>query len=321
MDGVIVVDKPRGLTSHDVVDRVRKALGVKSVGHAGTLDPLATGVLVLLVGAATKLSKYLTSQDKTYLAEFTLGLSSESWDIDTEMSLFSNSTDLKCLKEEQVSEVIKELQGVLLLPVPLFSAVKVNGQRLYKYSRKKQDVDLPIRPMNFYSTKMLGFGFEECIISEKSYSLPRVQVKLHCQKGSYIRSWGRALGEKLGTQAVMSSLRRLSSGNFDVSGSITLNNLLEIISENKPSHLYLRDIHSFLKGSFYRLGSKELMLIQNGQLPFELMARLGPELRQAYQSGQPSLAKLIRGSSNDLVGVVEVPHQGRPKLLSLVVRS
>lgn len=315
--GIIIVDKPKGLTSHDVVAQVRQSLGVRTVGHAGTLDPLATGVLILLVGAATKLSKHLTNQDKLYSAEFILGLNSPSWDIDTEVSLFSDPTSLKNLQEDQIFKAVDELQGVLSLPVPLFSAVKINGKKLYDYGRQNQDIPTPIRPMNFYSSKMTGFKFENHSFSEKLYHLPQVQVELYCQKGSYIRSWGCALGQKLGTQAVMSSLRRHSSGNFKSSHAIALDQLIQLISENKPSHLYMKDISSIIKGSLHRLDSKELNLIQNGQIPFDLMARLGPELRQAYQKGQSSLVKLLRGSSNDLVGIIEVPHKGRPKVLSL----
>jgi tRNA pseudouridine55 synthase len=218
--GVLLVDKPIGLSSHDVVSRVRRALSTRQVGHAGTLDPMASGLLVVLAGEATKLSGHLTGDDKRYLTTVSLGLGTDSLDADgqptelaevpdalrVELSLGDRSP---ALSAALAAEAAREAQ----LP-PAISAIHVDGQRAYERARRGEDVALPPRPVAVRALRLARV--------DSSGKYPTVEVELLVSKGYYVRSFGRDLGRALGLPAHLSSLRRLASGPFDVAEAVPL---------------------------------------------------------------------------------------------------
>lgn len=209
MDGVIVIDKKEGYTSRDVVNIVGKILGTKKIGHTGTLDPMATGVLVIVVGKATKLVEYLTSSEKEYIAGVLLGKDTDTLDI--------TGTVLKeeaCfVTEEELRRGLKEMTKTYLQEVPKYSAVKVNGKKLYEYARKKEEVVLPKKEVTIEKLDLLRFCH------------PTFEFQTTVSKGTYIRSLIRDIGAKLNTVAVMTSLRRIRQGRFTLEDAVTLEQL------------------------------------------------------------------------------------------------
>ena len=193
--GVLLVDKPTGMTSHDVVREVRKKLQMKTVGHAGTLDPLATGLLVILLGEATHLSDDLLNNDKNYHVRVKWGVETDTWDVKGRVL----KEDLSPIDGQQVALEAQKLVGNLELPVPIYSAVKLKGKKLYEYAREGQNINLPKREMNFYNLVVdrVGEGF--------------IDVEMSCRKGSFIRSWAHQLGVHLGVGACVERLRRMAS--------------------------------------------------------------------------------------------------------------
>ena len=200
-DGLLLIDKPKGVTSHDVVASCRRLLGRRDIGHAGTLDPIATGLLIILVGKATRLSDFILNGDKLYEATLLLGCETDTDDISGEV--LHRSPDLN-LDPEQVSKAVADLTGSLRLPVPVYSAVKVAGSKLYQKARRGEVFEPPIREMRFDDVRLLNFGEG------------RVNVEISCAKGSYVRAWARAFGKKLGCGATVENLGRLRSEPYSL---------------------------------------------------------------------------------------------------------
>lgn len=204
MDGILVVDKPKGPTSRDVVNQVSKILGTKKVGHTGTLDPIATGVLVLTIGKGTKLTEMLQASTKEYIATATFGIETDT--LDTEGTIIKEEP--VTITKEDVKRALKEMEGTYEQEVPIYSAIKVNGKKLYEHARKNEQVEeLPKRTVTIYETEFLSF--------EENQAAFRVVVS----KGTYIRSFIRDLAKKLNTVAIMSDLRRTKQGTFPVEES------------------------------------------------------------------------------------------------------
>ena len=241
--GVLVIDKPAGMTSHDVVGRVRRLYGTKQVGHTGTLDPMATGVLVLLVGRAVKASDFLLSEDKRYEALLRLGLRTDTEDMSGKV--LSETAVLP--HEEEVLEVCRSFVGGQLQVPPMYSALKVGGQKLVDLARKGLEVERAPRPITVYE---LNAGTVDA-----ASGLYRLDVR--CSKGTYIRSLCRDIGEKIGCGGVMAALRRTQSGPFSLHGAHTLEELEEQPPEERLSALLpLEDLFSALPAvvmpDFYR---------------------------------------------------------------------
>ena len=205
MDGVFLVDKEVGVTSRDVVNEIIKKTETSKVGHTGTLDPLATGVLVICVGKATKLVDYLSSADKTYIAEITLGLETDT--LDCEGSI-KNEKFVSC-SDEEIIKAIFSMKGKYEQEVPLYSAVKVNGKKLYEYAREGLKVELPKREVQIFDIKLSS--------PIKRYD-GKIIFSIECRvsKGTYIRSLVRDIALKLHTIGIMSKLRRVKQGRFSV---------------------------------------------------------------------------------------------------------
>lgn len=201
LEGVLLVDKPQGLTSHDVVYRLRRKLQMKKIGHAGTLDPMATGLLIMLIGKATRISQYLMSTDKVYEGEATLGVVTDSQDAEGEVM---ETRPVPALSEAQVRETMKTFLGDQYQIPPMHSAIKVDGVKLYHLARKGEEVE---REPRFI--RVAAFNL-------RSFALPKLTFDLHCTKGTYVRTIAHDLGQKLGCGAHLSALRRTGSGAFTI---------------------------------------------------------------------------------------------------------
>lgn len=207
IDGVIVIDKPAGKTSHDVVSAVRRTLGIKKAGHTGTLDPLATGVLPVCLNEATKLAGFLTGEDKEYRATMLLGVRTDT--MDTEGKVIGRSEHL--VAEEEIKSVIDRMTGTIKQIPPAYSAVKYQGKPLYKWARRGIQPDVRPRDVTIHS------------MAVENISFPEVTFRVACSKGTYIRVLCSDIGDVLGTGACLSGLRRLRSGLFTEEMAVDLN--------------------------------------------------------------------------------------------------
>ncbi len=210
MTGVLLVDKPQGMTSHDVVDRVRRAAGLRRVGHTGTLDPAATGLLVVCLGKATRLSEHLTGLDKVYEGTMRFGVVTDSYDLDGEVL---EEKPVPALSQDGIQTVCNQFTGLIAQLPPMVSAVKVGGERLYKKARKGEVVERTPREVTVYDFDVLR------------YEVPDAQVSVRCSRGTYVRSLCHDVGEQLGCGAVLAALRRTRVGRFSVTDAITVDAL------------------------------------------------------------------------------------------------
>lgn len=212
-DGALLVDKPAGPTSHDVVDEIRREFGLKKAGHAGTLDPNATGLLILLLGRATRLSERLMSDDKVYEGSVKFGETTDSYDCDGELVA---SLPVPPLTVEQINTEAATFVGDIMQTPPMVSAVKQGGVPLYKLARKGVEVERKARLIHIYSFKFTR------------YEEPMGMFSVACTKGTYVRSLAHELGQKLGCGAHLATLRRTVSGKFDVANATPLDDLLRM---------------------------------------------------------------------------------------------
>lgn len=213
LDGALLVDKPAGPTSHDVVDAIRRRFGVKKVGHCGTLDPNATGLLIIVLGRATKLSEKLMSSDKVYEGSMKFGETTASYDAEGELV---KSLPVPPLTLEQLNESALSFQGDQMQMPPMVSAIKKDGVPLYKLARQGIEVERAPRLIRIYS-----FRFTR-------YEEPVADFRVACTKGTYVRSLAHDLGEKLGCGAHLATLRRLISGRFDVANALPIKEILNL---------------------------------------------------------------------------------------------
>ncbi len=216
-EGLLVIDKTPGPTSFDIVREVRRLAGGEKVGHTGSLDPFATGVLVLLLGRATRLSQSILDADKVYRARLELGSNTDTMDRTGQVT---EKMPIPDLSSDRIASVIKGFEGVWEQVPPAFSAKKINGVRLYELARQDIRVKLSPIPVKLYRIDMLGF------------ESPYVDFEVHCSKGTYVRSLAQEIGAKLGTRAHLVELRRLMCGGFSVDESMTLSHFSESVEEN-----------------------------------------------------------------------------------------
>ena len=215
MNGVLVIDKEKNYTSRDIVNIVGKTFHTKKVGHTGTLDPLATGVLVICVGKATKLVELLTDHDKEYIADMTFGIETDT--LDNTGKILKNEE--KIISKEEILKALKFYEKEYNQVVPLYSAVRIHGKKLYEYAREKEEVELPSRKVKIEKIELLNY--------ESIHNQTHIQIQCHVSKGTYIRSLIRDIASYLGTSAVMTDLRRTRVGNFTLNDAITLKELNE----------------------------------------------------------------------------------------------
>ena len=253
MDGVIIINKPKGYTSHDVVNIVRKQLNMKKVGHTGTLDPNATGVLPILVGQATKISKYLIEHKKTYIATIELGEKRDTGD--SEGNIIESDSNIKEFDISIIKQVLQSFLGKQKQIPPMYSAIKLNGKKLYEYARSGQKVKVEPREIEIYKMELI------------EYKNNRIEFKVECSKGTYIRTLCENIAEKLGTIGYMKELQRTSVDKFKIEDSINL----EELSKDEAQKRIITIENIFKEKEKVYLNGKGVELFLNGvQLTREL---------------------------------------------------
>jgi tRNA pseudouridine55 synthase len=227
MDGIFNINKVVGMTSHDVVAKVRKILKQKRVGHAGTLDPAASGVLPICVGQGTRVAEYLSESGKAYQAEITFGIVTDTYDAEGTIIRTADTTSLTLA---QIEEILPDFLGPQMQLPPRYSAIKLQGQPAYKRARAGEEITLEARPIEIYQLQILA------------WHAPRLTLAVECSKGTYIRSLAYDLGERLGCGAHLTALIRTRSGPFSLKDSITLEQLAEAIAlGNSNDYLFPAD--------------------------------------------------------------------------------
>ena len=246
MDGIIIINKPKNYTSHDIVRKAKKLLNEK-VGHTGTLDPNATGVLPLLIGKGTLLSKYLIEHDKIYEAVLKLGEKTDTADGEGKV-LESQNVEQSILKKENIERIFNNLEGKQEQIPPMYSAIKLNGKKLYEYARKGIEVEVKPRTIEIYKLELIKIEDMEIIF------------RVSCSKGTYIRSLCEDIAEKLNTVGYMKNLKRLQVGKFNIKDAVYID---DIDLKNVNEHLIT--LEEILKETpCINLGEKKLKLFLNG---------------------------------------------------------
>ncbi len=252
VSGVLVVDKPIGLTSHDVVQIVRRGTGIRRAGHTGTLDPRASGVLVILVGPAVRLSEYVSASDKRYQATIRLGASSDTYDEEGTITGSTSDIDIEKITEEQFDDVLQQFVGEIEQVPPPYSAVKVKGRKAYDLARKGEEVDLEPRLINVYSLEVL------------EWAPPEAVVDVYCSSGTYVRSLAHDLGKVLGTGAYLIGLRRTKSGRFTLRDAVQLRRLQEAFDAGDWYRYLIPAAEALADWPMVELDADEVELVRHG---------------------------------------------------------
>ena len=228
LNGFLVIDKPSNYTSRDVVNIVSKYFHTKKVGHTGTLDPLATGILIITLGKYTKLTELVTNYDKEYIAQLTLGIQTDTYDIEGKIIKEKNASHIT---KQEIKDCLNHFIGPQIQEVPIYSAVKVNGKKLYNYARNNEEVILPKRNINIKNITLL---------SDPTQTNNKINFAIKCQvtKGTYIRSLVNDIGNYLSTGAIMTALRRTKQGSFTLTDAYTLDE----ITKDKYKILKIKDV-------------------------------------------------------------------------------
>ncbi len=272
MDGIIIINKQKNYTSNDVVQIVKKTFNEKT-GHTGTLDPNATGVLPLLVGKGTKLSKYLINHDKIY--EVVLKLGEKRDTADSEGNIIENKEICYSnINKENINEVFNTFIGKQEQKPPMYSAIKVNGKKLYEYARKGQKINVEPRKIEIYKIELLNINDRK----------DEIQFRVECSKGTYIRSLCEDIAEKLQTVGYMKELNRIKVGDFDINNSITIDELKENKDNEKFIDKYFISIEKiFENNDKIELNNKKLTMFLNG---ISLNYKLNSGIYRIYSDGK-----------------------------------
>lgn len=254
MDGIIIINKTKGCTSHDIVYKIKKMLNEK-VGHTGTLDPMAEGVLPILVGKGTLASKYLINHDKKYIVELQLGTKTDTADGEGRI-VKQQPVNKEILTTKNIEKILQSFVGKQEQIPPIYSAIKINGKKLYEYARKGQEIELKPRKIEIYNIKLINYSVEE----------KKIKFEVFCGKGTYIRSLCEDIAIKFGTVGYMKSLKRIQVGDFKIEDSITIEELNNIIQKNEldktKTIIILEKL--FEKIPSIRLDNRKLELFLNG---------------------------------------------------------
>ena len=253
MNGILIINKEKGCTSHDIVYKVKKIFNEK-VGHTGTLDPLAEGVLPILIGKGTLCSKYLINHDKKYVVNLALGQKTETADLEGKIIEEKNIPN-KSLTQSEIEKVLKSFIGKQQQMPPIYSAIKVNGKKLYEYARKGQNVEIKPREIEIYDIKLMNIDAQK----------KQIQFEVFCGKGTYIRSLCEDIAEKLETVGYMESLKRIQVGDFKIEESSKIQEL----EENKEDTKYLESKiisveEIFTNKEKIKLDDRKMQLFLNG---------------------------------------------------------
>lgn len=280
-DGLLLVDKPSGISSHDVVARLRRIMGTRSVGHSGTLDPMASGLMACLINEGTKLSQYILEGDKGYRVKIQFGVRTDTLDTTGEIL---EKKEVKIDRATLLAEAMK-LAGEMEVEVPIYSAIKVQGKKLYEYARQEKDVVIPKKVMNFWDIKFLDMGEDWA------------EFDLRCSKGSYIRTWVDLLGQAMGCGAAMSALRRTFSSPYYLEQALTLEQIEECVKKDTPNPAFVKMDGALPMVKRIRIGGKDQVLLGNGQISHDLRSQLiavfKPETDQYVQVLSQDGGKLL----------------------------
>ena len=269
ISGVIVIDKPIGMTSHDVVQIVRKGTNIRRAGHTGTLDPRASGVLVVLVGPAVRLSEYVSASDKRYQAVIQLGTTTDTYDGDGRV-LATTSVDIS---EKQFNDVLQSFVGQIEQVPPPYSSVKVKGRHAYDMARNGEEVDLEARTINVYNLDLLEWAPPEAVID------------VYCSSGTYVRSLAHDLGEKLGCGAHLIGLRRTKSGRFTLRDAVPLRKLREAFENDTWENYIIPAAEALSDWPAIELSAEQLDIVRHGRrIPAEIGA--GKMARAISEEGE-----------------------------------
>lgn len=245
MDGIIIIDKPAGWTSQDVTAKLRGVFQTRRIGHGGTLDPMATGVLPVFVGRATRAVEFFEHADKTYEAVLRLGITTDTEDI-TGTVLEEKAV---CVSEAEISAVLEQFRGEIQQIPPMYSAIKINGQKLCDLARRGKEVERAARTVTIYALDFLGMEGET------------VHLRVHCSKGTYIRTLCKDIGAALGCGGCMAQLRRISAGSYTQENAIPL---AQIVADSEPGK-YLQTIDTlFMQHPAVTLTEKQTLRCRNG---------------------------------------------------------
>lgn len=280
LSGILNVDKPPGMTSHDVVDVVRRVAGQRKVGHAGTLDPMATGVLLVCLGQATRVAEYLMAGRKRYRATITLGVTTDTYDADGQVVSSGGATDLACAEIEMA---LSSFVGSIEQVPPMYSAVKQDGQPLYKLARQGKMVERKPRPVEV----------DEIVLLD--WTSPSLVVEVACSPGTYIRSLAHDLGQQLGCGAYLAALARLSSGQFTLEQAVSLGRLQEAFQHGQEAQYLLPLDEALLDWPAMIVGADDARRIVQGQTVCGglVVARGDEVLCRAYSLDGDFLAIMI----------------------------
>lgn len=263
MDGIVIVDKPQGWTSQDVTARLRRVFGTRRIGHGGTLDPMATGVLPVFVGRATRAVEFFEHAEKTYETVLRFGITTDTEDMTGTVLTEENVS----FTEEQLQETLAAFRGEILQVPPMYSALKVNGQKLCDLARKGKTVERQPRPITIH----------ELTLVERGENTLRLRVR--CSKGTYIRTLCKDIGEKLGCGGCMESLRRVAAGEYTIDEAVPLQTLLDTEEPEK----YLRDVDTMFRNyPAVTLTSNQETRCRNGNA---FSVSLAPGTYRAYSQG------------------------------------
>ncbi|HWU45078.1 MAG TPA: tRNA pseudouridine(55) synthase TruB [Bdellovibrio sp.] len=256
--GLLLVDKPFGISSHDVVARLRRILGTRSVGHSGTLDPMASGLMACLINEGTKLSQYILEGDKGYRVRLQFGVTTDTLDM-TGTVLQTKPVNFS---EEDLQQEAMKLAGEIEAEVPIYSAIKIQGKKLYEYAREEKDVVVPKKVMKFWDIQLLDRGADWA------------EFDLRCSKGSYIRTWVDLLGKALGCGAAMSALRRTYSAPYLLQQAQTLEDIQQSVENGTPSEAFVPMEKALPQLKRIRIKGQDQVLLGNGQISHDLRSQL-----------------------------------------------
>ncbi|QDK37406.1 tRNA pseudouridine(55) synthase TruB [Bdellovibrio sp. NC01] len=257
-NGLLLVDKPSGISSHDVVSRLRRIMGTRSVGHSGTLDPMASGLMACLINEGTKLSQYILEGDKGYRVRIQFGIRTDTLDVTGETL---ETLPVTHSKDDLLREAFK-LSGEMEVEVPIYSAIKIQGKKLYEYAREEQEVVIPKKVMNFWDIKFLDCGADWA------------EFDLRCSKGSYIRTWVDLLGKALGCGAAMSALRRTYSAPYLLEQAQTLEDIEDCVKKGTFSSSFVKMDMALPQIKRIRVRGQDQVLLGNGQISHDLRSQL-----------------------------------------------
>ncbi len=278
VSGVLVVDKPIGLTSHDVVQIIRRGTGIRRAGHTGTLDPRASGVLVVLVGPAVRLSEYVSASDKRYQATIRLGTATDTYDADGTFTTPTISVD--DITEDLFTEILEKFIGTIEQVPPPYSAVKVKGRKAYEMARQGEEVDLEPRTIQVYSLEVL------------EWAPPEVVIDVYCSSGTYVRSLAHDLGRELGCGAYLIGLRRTKSGRFTLRDAVPMRRLQEAFTAGDWYRHLIPAAEALADWPMVELDADQVELVRHGH-------------RVAADPGSKGWARGV-SQQGDLVALLEI---------------